>query len=60
MSGGGGKWMVSSVMEGHIKKLQKAGYLSSDIVHRLPDKGQLIPTRGPKRGWCSSPTYFMD
>ena len=39
--------MVSSVTEGHIKKLRKAGYLSSDIAHRLPDKGQLIPTPGP-------------
>ena len=24
MSGAGGKWMVSSVTEGHIKKLRKA------------------------------------
>ena len=39
--------MASSVMEGHIKRLRKAGYLSSDIGHRLPDKGQLIPTPGP-------------
>ena len=39
--------MVSSVMEGHIKKLRKAGYLASDIAHRLPKKGQLIPTPRP-------------
>ena len=39
MSGAGGKWMVSSVTEGHVKKLRKAGYLSKDIAHRLPDKG---------------------
>ena len=39
--------MVSSVMEGHIKKLRKAGYLASDIAHRLPEKGQLIPTPRP-------------
>ena len=36
--------MVSSVTEGHIKKLRKAGYLSNDIAYRLPEKGQLIPT----------------
>ena len=36
--------MASFVMEGHIKKLRKAGYLSNDIAHRLPDEGQLIPT----------------
>ena len=36
--------MVSSITEGHIKKLRKAGYLSNDIAHRFPDKGQLVPT----------------
>ena len=39
--------MVSSAMEGHIKKLRKAGYLSDDIAHWLPDEGQLIPTPRP-------------
>ena len=39
--------MVSSVTEGHIKKLRKAGYLSNDIAHRLPETGQLIPTPRP-------------
>ena len=39
--------MVSSVTEGHIKKLRKAGYLSDDIAHRLLDEGQLIPTPRP-------------
>ena len=34
--------MASSVTEGHIKKLRKAGYLSNDIAHRLPDEGQLV------------------
>ena len=47
MSGAGGKWMVSSITEGHNKKLRKAGYLSSDIAHRLPEKGQLIPAPRP-------------
>ena len=39
--------MASSVTEGKIKKLRKAGYLSDDIAHRLPDVGQLIPTPRP-------------
>ena len=39
--------MVSSVMEGKIKKLRKAGYLSKDIAHRLPEEGQLLPTPRP-------------
>ena len=47
MSRAGGKWLASSVTEEHIKKLHGAGYLSSDIAHRLPDKGQLIPTPRP-------------
>src|SRR3954463_12020268 len=47
MSGAGGKWMVSSVTEVQVKKLRKAGYLSKDIPHRLPEKGQLLPTPRP-------------
>ena len=39
--------MASSVTEGQIKKLRKAGYLSDDIAHLLPDEGQLIPTPRP-------------
>ena len=39
--------MVSSVTEGHIKRIRKAEYLSNDIAHRLPEKGQLIPTPRP-------------
>src|SRR3954469_15104271 len=47
MSGAGGKWMVSSVTEGHVKKLRKAGYLSKDIAHRLLEEGHLLPTPRP-------------
>ena len=39
--------MVSSFME-NIKKLREAGYLAADIVHRLPDAGQIIPTPEPQ------------
>ena len=39
--------MASAIMEGQIKKLRKAEYLSNDIAHRLPDEGQLIPTPRP-------------
>ena len=39
--------MVATVTEDKIKKLRKAGYLSKDIAHRLPEKGQLIPTPRP-------------
>ena len=46
-SGAGGKWMVSSITEGHIKKLREAGYLAADIAHRLPGEGQIIPTLEP-------------
>ena len=47
MSGAGGKWMVSSVTEGHIKKLRGAEYLAADIAHRLPAAGQVVPTPKP-------------
>ena len=47
MSGAGGKWIVSTVTEDKINKLRKAGYLSKDIAHRLPEEGQLIPTPRP-------------
>ena len=39
--------MLSSVTEGDVKKLRRAGYLPDDIAHRLPDEGQLIPTPRP-------------
>ena len=47
MSGAGGKWMVSFVMEEDITKLRGAGYLAANIVHHLPDAGQIIPTPEP-------------
>ena len=46
-SGGQGKWMVSSVKEKDITQLQAAGYLAKGIAHRLPTKGQVIPTPKP-------------
>ena len=39
--------MASIAKEEDITKLRRAGYLSSDIAHRLPDEGKLIPTPGP-------------
>ena len=47
MSEVGGKWMVSSVTEENIKKLREAGYLATDIAHRLPTAGQIVPTPEP-------------
>ena len=39
--------MASSIMAGQIQELRSAGYMSSDIAHRLPDEGQLILTPRP-------------
>ena len=47
MFGAGGKWMASSVTEGHIKKLRGARYLSANIAHQLPAAGQIVPTPEP-------------
>ena len=46
-SGGQGKWMASSVREKDITRLREAGYLAKEIAHRLPTKGQIIPTLKP-------------
>ena len=40
--------MVSSIMEEDITKLREAGYLSANIVHRLPAEGQIVPTPKPQ------------
>ena len=40
--------MASSVTKEDIKKLREAGYLSTDIAHRLPAEGQIIPTPKPQ------------
>ena len=39
--------MASTVKEEHIAKLRAAGYLATNIAHRLPDEGQIIPTLEP-------------
>ena len=39
--------MASSVTEGNIMELPKAGYLAQGIAHRLSAKGQIIPTPKP-------------
>ena len=39
--------MASSVKEEDITKLRAARYLTADIVHRLPDAGQIVPTPEP-------------
>ena len=39
--------MASSIKEKDIKKLREAGYLAKEIAHRLPAKGQIVPTPEP-------------
>ena len=43
-----GQWVASSVTEEDIAKLRAARYLTAEILHRLPAKGQVIPT--PRSG----------
>src|SRR3989337_1596394 len=38
-----GRWVASSVTEEDIAKLRAARYLTAEILHRLPAKGQVIP-----------------
>ena len=42
-----GRWMPSSVTEEDIKKLRAARYLTTELSHRLPARGQVIPTPEP-------------
>ena len=42
-----GWWVPSSITEEDVLKLQEANYLSYEISHRLPAKGQAIPTPEP-------------
>ena len=51
--------MVSSATEGQVKKLRKAGYLSKDIAHRLPEKGQLLPTPRPHERVVFLPHFLL-
>ena len=43
-----GRWMPSSVTEEDVLKLRDVRYLTDEISHRLPARGQVIPT--PERG----------
>ena len=42
-----GWWMPSSVTEEDIKKLREARYLTAEVSHRLPARGQVVPTPKP-------------
>ena len=42
-----GQWMPSSVIEDDIKKMREARYLTLEISHRLPARGQVVPTPQP-------------
>ena len=39
--------MASSIKEKNITELREAGYLAKEIAHRLPAKGQTVPTPEP-------------
>ena len=39
--------MPSSVTEEDIKKLREARYLTAEVSHRLPTRGQVVPTPEP-------------
>ena len=42
-----GRWVPSSVTEEDIKKLREARYLTAEISHRRPARGQVVPTPEP-------------
>ena len=63
--------MASSVKKKDIKKLRDVEYLAKEVTHRLPAKGQIVPTPEPQEkvvfvsplsaGWdFPSTPLFMD
>ena len=44
-----GQWMPSSITEEDIKKLREARYLTAEVSHRLPARGQVVPTPEPNK-----------
>ncbi|KAE8792852.1 Wall-associated receptor kinase 3 [Hordeum vulgare] len=50
MAGSGSrcKWEASRITNNDILELKHAGYMSANVVHRAPEKGQVIPM--PKEG----------
>jgi hypothetical protein len=46
-SGSKGKWEASIITESAIQELKDTGYLSTDVAHRAPEEGQVIPMPKP-------------
>ncbi|KAE8818123.1 wall-associated receptor kinase 3 [Hordeum vulgare] len=46
-SGSADKWDISSVSDGDIQEFKRSAYLPTDIAHRAPEKGQVVPTPRP-------------
>ena len=44
-----GRWMPSSITEEDINKLREARYLTAEVSHRLPARGQIVPTPEPNK-----------
>ena len=52
------KCEASSITEKEIKNLRSAGYLITNIVHKLPPEGQVIPTLKPGE-WVVFLPHFL-
>ena len=48
--------MPSTFTEEDIKKLREARYLTAEILHRLPPRGQAVPTPEPNENIVFIPT----
>ncbi|KAE8811114.1 Wall-associated receptor kinase 3 [Hordeum vulgare] len=46
-SGSQGKWEISRLSDGDIQELKRSGYLATNITHRAPEKGKVVPTPRP-------------
>ena len=53
-----GRWMPSSVTEEDIKKLREARYLTAEVSHWLPARGQIVPTPEPNKDVVFIPHFL--
>ena len=53
-----GWWVASSIQEEDIARLTEVGYLTTNIQHRLPAPGQVIPTPEPNESVVFVPHFL--
>ena len=53
-----GRWVASSIQEEDIARIRQVIYLTTDIQHRLPAPGQVIPMSEPNKSVVFVPHFL--